>query len=258
MQGMGNSLQNAPKMLQNFDNISKVTLGSHLQNENPLWKRKHGRYNADQKGGIRRKRKKSKKSPGLVWVSAPWQSNVLLSLSQKHTKQLCTKMESSLVSSPRACAFCLVRPTWMGSAPLAEHQVTVESVFLCSCNPVDAQVPAISVVNYHRAASSAWQSLFTGECTWNTWSSALGFTEPIPCCSSAPTEPDWQPAQPNIATACISPLPWAKITAHCALWVGHFSRSPLHNWCHNCASLQGAEMFLEAAIGSWWVEAITA
>lgn len=71
------------------------------------------------------------------------------------------------------------------------------------------------------------------------------------------TEPAQQLAQPNIATASISPLPRAKVMSCCALWVGCFSRSPPHNRSRNCMSLQGAEMFLEEGVGSWRVETIT-
>jgi len=51
----------SPKCLQNFDNFSKVTLGSHLQNENHLWKRERGQFNTEQKDDIRRKSNKERK-----------------------------------------------------------------------------------------------------------------------------------------------------------------------------------------------------
>lgn len=128
----------------------------------------------------------------------------------------------------------------------------------CSSGPAYAQVPAVSAFTSHGMTSSAWKSPSTVGCPWNLWSGAQGCTVPKnhTLLILHTKKPAWQLAQPNAATASISPLSWAKKMSivHCE----SSSRSPTHSQFHNCISLQGAEMIPKEAIGSWQVEVITA
>lgn len=61
------------KCSPDFDNFSKEKTFSllkfavcQLQNEKPLWKRRRGQFNEEQKGGIRRKSNKTRKSLDVV------------------------------------------------------------------------------------------------------------------------------------------------------------------------------------------------